>query len=208
MKTAIDATHAGHWSRLFGAITLLCLLCLLCACSTHPLGMDDEEWQQLSPEQRLQAREKQSELDRLAEQRRVAEAAARRDEAQRQMVELDVRRREARYGERLQCVLQPAQAWFNREWRPVEPLALDLVVGHEQMLTLRETERRTLHYSSRVHARFDGQQLTLCQHAHDQRNPGICVRELGTMVDYQRGVRRTVLADQFLRGQLRCNLVP
>lgn len=52
---------------------------LLTACSTHPMGMGDEEWQQLTPEQRLQAREKLLEHDRLTEQRRLAEAAARRE---------------------------------------------------------------------------------------------------------------------------------
>lgn len=38
--------------------------------------MGDEKWQQLTPEQLLRAREKQLEYDRLAEQRRHAEAAA------------------------------------------------------------------------------------------------------------------------------------
>lgn len=95
----------GAFFRLGAA---LALFVLLTACSMHPLGMGDEEWQQLSPKQRLQALENQLEFDRLAEQRRS----------------------------------------------------------------------------------------------------GICVRELGTFSDYRRGIRRTVVADEFLRGQLRCSLVP
>lgn len=200
--------QVSRFGAFFRLVTALALFVLLAACSTHPLGMGDEEWQQLSPEQRLQAREKQLEFDRLAEQRRQVEAAARREEAQRQAAELETRRHEARYGERLQCVLQPAEAWLNRQWREIEPLAFDLVTGYEQVLPLRETGRRTVRYSSRAHARFDGQQLLLCQYAQDQRRSGICIRELGTFADYRRGIRRTVEADQFLRGQLRCSLVP
>lgn len=194
--------------RFFRSTVALALFSLLAACSTHPLGMDDEEWRQLTPDKRLQAREKQLEHDRLAEQRRLAEAAARREEAQRQATELETRHREAHYGERLQCVLQPADAWLNRKWRAIEPLAFDLVAGSEQVLPLREAGRRTVRYSSRAHARFDGQQLTLCQYAQDQRHPGRCIRELGTFADYRRGIRREVVADQFLRGRLRCSLVP
>jgi len=126
----------------------------------------------------------------------------------RQAAEREGWRHEARYGERLQCVLQPADAWLNRKWRAIEPLAFDLVVGSEQVLPLRETGRQTVRYSSQGHALFDGQQLTVCQYARDQRHPGRCLRELGTFADYRRGIRREVVADQFLRGRLRCSLVP
>lgn len=189
------------------AAALLCCA-VLTGCSSYPLGMAEAEWLRLTPEQQLQAREKQLEHDRLAEQRRKAEADARQLEAQRQTAELQARRQDARYGERLQCVLQPAQAWLNRQWRPVEPLALDLVAGYEQALVLQEADRRTVRYSGRAFARFDGQQLTLCQQPQVQRHPGRCVRELGTFADYRRGIHREVEADQFLRGRLRCSLVP
>ena len=103
------------------AAALLCCA-VLAACTSYPLGMAEAEWLRLTPEQQLQAREKQLEVDRLSEQRRLVEAAARQEEAQRQAAELQARRQDARYGERLQCVLQPAQAWLDRQWRPVEPL--------------------------------------------------------------------------------------
>lgn len=104
--------------------------------------MAEAERLRLTPDQRLQVREKLLEHDRLAEQSREADAG--QLEAQRQAAELQARRQNALYGERLQCVLQPAQAWLNCQWRPVEPLALDLMAGHEQALVLQKADRRTM----------------------------------------------------------------
>jgi hypothetical protein len=195
-------------SKPIRSMVAMFLFFWLAACSTYPLGMSEAEWLELTPEQRLQVREKQLEHDRLNEQRRLAEAAARREEARQQAAELETRRQQARYGERLQCVLQPAEAWLNRKWREIEPLAFDLLVGHEQALPLQDADRRGVRYSSRAFARFDGQQLMLCQQPHEPRQRGRCLRELGTFNDYRRGIQREVEVDQFLRGRLRCSLVP
>ena len=89
-----------------------------------------------------------------------------------------------------------------------QPLAFDLVAGYEQPLQLQEVDRRGVRYSNRAFARFDGQQLTLCQQPQGKAYTGRCVRELGTFADYRRGIQREVEADQFLRGRLRCSLVP
>lgn len=203
-----NANFVSCFPQLIRSTVTIAVFSLLVACASHPLGIGDEEWQQLTPAQRLHARETQFEHDRAAEQRRAAEAVAREAEARQQATELETRRWEARYGERVQCVLQPAEAWLNRKWREIEPMAFDLVSGSEQVLPLREGGGRYVRYNSRAYARFDGQQLTLCQYAAHESNRGRCLRLLGTFADYRHGIHRQVAAEHFLRGRLRCGLVP
>ncbi|UZP66903.1 hypothetical protein N1030_15015 [Desulfovibrio mangrovi] len=61
-------------------ILFAALAALLCACVRNPLGMTDEEWQGLSSQQQMEAREKQAKLDleqqRLEDERRARVAAA------------------------------------------------------------------------------------------------------------------------------------
>ncbi|WP_409524011.1 hypothetical protein [Nitrincola sp. MINF-07-Sa-05] len=161
----------------------------------------------MSSEQQLQARQQQAERDKAADVRRSAEAAARQAEAARQAAEMEVKRSNAAYGERLQCVLQPAEAWLNRKWRAIEPQALDLVSGMELPLVLRQPSKGGVRYSSKAYARFNGQELTLCQYSESQSATGRCVRILGNSADYRRGIRQNFQVEQFLRGHLRCELV-
>ncbi|WP_419786587.1 hypothetical protein [Pseudodesulfovibrio sp.] len=66
----------------------ICLALLLSACASHPLGISDAEWNQLTPEQKLEAR-KQDEQNKLereklrrAEQKQREEAQLKEDIAQ------------------------------------------------------------------------------------------------------------------------------
>jgi hypothetical protein len=182
----------------------------LAACGTrHPLGIAEDQWQAMSTEQRLQAQEKQADLDRAADERRTVEARAREAEAARKQAELESQRRNARYGERLQCVLNDAEAQLFGKWRPIQPLALDLVKGANITLELVDASGHAVRYRTVAHAAFDGQTLSLCRDADDERrNLNFCLRVLGTFAGFQRGIHRRVDAERFLRGHLRCDLAP
>jgi len=199
----------GHPS-LASALTLLAGLILLSACATrHPLGMDDAQWQALSAEQRLAAQTQQAELDRATQERRAAEARAREAEARRQQAELESRRRAAAYGERVQCILDPAEARLSGKWRSIEPLALDLVKGLPVGVTLRSNDHRSLRYRATALAYFDGMTVSLCQSTASAAPSTLhCAKVSATQADYQRGLTRQVEAKRFVRGRLRCNLVP
>jgi len=67
---------------LASALSCLALLLLLLGCATHPLGMSDEEWNQLTPEQKLEAR-KQDEQNRLEREKLRQEERQRKEEEQR-----------------------------------------------------------------------------------------------------------------------------
>ena len=51
-------------------LVLLLLVCLA-GCTFHPLGMSDEEWAALSPQEKLAAREKQAEIDLKEQEMRL-----------------------------------------------------------------------------------------------------------------------------------------
>lgn len=70
-------------SGLALALSCLALFLLLLGCATHPLGMSDEEWSQLTPEQRLEAR-KQDEQNRLERERLRQEERQRKEAEQRE----------------------------------------------------------------------------------------------------------------------------
>ncbi|EXJ11405.1 MULTISPECIES: hypothetical protein [Nitrincola] len=84
------------------------------------------------------------------------EAPERLAESARQTAEMVVKRSNAAYCERLQCVLQPAEAWLNHKWRAIEPQALDLVSGIELLLVLRLSSQGGVRYSSKAYVRFNG----------------------------------------------------
>lgn len=67
--------------RAFFLCAQFLVFLFLAACATHPLGMSDEEWDRLTPEQRLEAR-KQDEQNQLERQKMRREEERRREEDQ------------------------------------------------------------------------------------------------------------------------------
>lgn len=193
----------------FKLITTLLLFALAGCAASYPLGIPESQWQTMSTEQRFQAQQKQAELDRAAAEQRAADARAREAEAVRQTAELDARRRDAKYGDRVQCVFSDAEAHLGGKWRSIEPVALDLVRGMEVALNLTEPSSHRVSYRTPAYARFDGQTLSLCRDAdNDRRNQSACVRVLGTFADYRRGIDHHIDSANFLRGRLHCDLAP
>lgn len=189
---------------------LAAVMFALAACGPrYPLGIDEALWQTMSAEDRIRAHEQQALLDRAAAERRAAEARAREAEAQHRQAVLAQARRDARYGERVQCVLADAEARLGGKWRRVEPVALDLVQGVPLPFDLTEPSGR-IRYRSPVHAKFDGQTVILCRGevGRERSDDRDCARMLGTQADYRRGMEAYINAPNFLRGHLRCDLVP
>src|SRR6056297_2714593 len=97
---------------LFGA------LLFLAGCGTHyPLDIPEGEWMEMSSQERQRAREKQAELEKAREKRRAAEAEARAAESLKWLKRREASREQARYGDRVQCVLSDAKAYVWDEWR-------------------------------------------------------------------------------------------
>ncbi|WP_417583944.1 hypothetical protein [Nitrincola sp.] len=189
-------------------ICLVLLLAGLSGCAArYPLGIPEEQWLLLTTQQQLTARSQQAALDQASQARREAEARAREAEAIKQAAELEQRRRDAGYGERVQCILESAEGYIRGRWEPVRPLAMDLVSGYAVELTLSDTRNR---YQQSVYAGFDGQVVSLCRSAQALQWSATseCIAMAATRQQLQRGVSRYLEQERLLRGTLYCDLVP
>lgn len=181
-------------------------LMLLSGCASYPLGMSEQEWQALTPQQQLDAREKQSELDQKAAERRAAEARLEAEREAQQQAELAQRKANAAYGERVQCVLQNAEYKEGKSWYALEPVGFDLVVGEIQPLSLVHIKNKRTQYTRTAYAGFNGQTVSICRYQSANSHSADCVRMVGTTLDYQRGLTRTLASRDYVRGTLRCGL--
>ncbi|WP_146164798.1 hypothetical protein [Desulfonatronum sp. SC1] len=193
---------------LFGGIAILFLLLLSCG-HRNPLDIPDAQWQMMTPEQQLQARNQQAELDRALVLRKAEEARQRAAEAEARKAELDAMRRNAPYGDRVQCVFEGAQTYFNRNWQPILPLGLDLVRGYEEAIVMEISSSEYLRMPIEAYALFDGQVVSLCRFSGDNTyRREHCAILVGTRRDFQQGIVAHVYASDFLRGRLRCDHPP
>lgn len=185
---------------------MVLLLSVVAGCGArYPLNIPEEQWLLMTPQQQLDARTQQAALDQAAHERRAAEARAREAEALKQAAELEERRRNALYGERVQCVLDPAEAYLRGRWDRVRPLAMDLVIGFDEDLDLRDLSGRS---AGRLRVGFDGQVVSLCSATSSTQFSRDCAQMFTTRQQLQRGVSQSVEQDKLIRGQLYCDLVP
>lgn len=195
------------WAFRMSAVLLLAFV-LACG-PRHPLGIPDDQWQMMTLEEQNIARVRQAELDRAAAEERAARARLRAAEAEARKAELEAMRRNAPYGDRVQCVFEGGQAYLNRNWHPVSTLGLDLVRGYEEEFTMDVASGRYSRMPILGYALYDGQTITLCRlPLEDTYRPEDCLRLVGTRRELQQGLDSFVSAPDFLRGRLRCDLPP
>ncbi len=192
-------------SSFINALLLLCFTAWLAGCGpSYPLGIAEQEWLQMSLEQRTQAYEKQAEFDHAARLKRIEQEQQRQQLLLQQQAQLEQQRQQSSYGERVQCVLDNAQVKLSGKWRDIEKLALDLPLNLPVAFTVHEDRDRS-RYSTNGNAFFDGQTVYLCRSM--QLNSD-CARLIGTRNDFRRSLQQQVASRDFLRGRLRCDLVP
>ncbi|WP_302139200.1 hypothetical protein [Halomonas alkalicola] len=185
------------------ALTAMLALLLAGCAARYPLAIPEAQWEAMTPAEQQQARAQQAALDRARAEQRAAEARAREEEARRDRLALEVRRQEARLGERVQCVLE-GELRTGSNWRPLAPVGIDAVSGMTAPVPLTTRDGR---YRQTAHATFDDQTVTLCRHERELERPGAdCAQLVGTQRDFARGLSGRVKTEGFLRGPLRCDL--
>ena len=189
-------------------MALLVLSLGLMACGPyHPMGISDEEWQTLSPELRMQAREQQVKVDKARAAERAEKARIRAEQEARQQAIVDERRANPQYGERVQCVLTNAEARLSSQWRSIETVAVDLVVGETKSMDVRHLRDGRTRYSRTGYASFDGQRVNMCLHAHSSPSSNQCASLIATTRQFDRGISQNISSKDFVRGAMRCDLV-
>lgn len=192
----------------------LMTLCLMGCAPQFPLGMQQAEWQALSPEQKLQAREAQAVLDeKEAERRRRERAEAEKMAAeQRRRRELRIERlyATAEFGDILQCRVDHPFVAAAGQWQAALPTAFQVVRGEERAL---EFVSREWGWSNFVWVRLsmDGLTLTLCpshQSVQTFTRTSACSRLTGTTYELTRGKSAKIEVPGYLLGESFCVLAP
>lgn len=181
------------------SIKLICLLFItlfLYGCTFHPLGIPDDEWLLMTPEQQLQARVKQAEIDEAARLRRLEQIAEEEAAAQR-LVQL---RSNAPLGDVVQCTFRDAKAKFGKgDWLPVQPTSFAIHRSEsDRSIHLPRQDRPSS--SADVHVAFDGLNVKVCRW-YDRD----CATLAGTERAFKNGYSQHIKVNGLMEGLLYCS---
>lgn len=185
-------------------LMVLSLTLTLGGCSMHPLSIPDEEWEQMTQKQRMEAYHEQAALDKAEQAARVREAELRAEEERHKRELLELRRQQARPGDLVQCVIEPLAYKQGKKWEPLQGVAFELVRGESQRLTLQDIDG----YSQTAWAVFStsGQTVALCKYESDTDDLDDCARLNATSRELARGTQRKLAYSPYFRGHMRCEL--
>ncbi len=188
-------------------LALASLALLVASCQSNPLGMSDEEWARLTPEQQMQARMKQADVNQANADRRAAERR------RRALLVAEERRRveriytSARYGDILECVVEGGIADFRPGWRGYDPAPFTLVRGETKFVPLRESGKGRRKFWTRLSA--DGLEVSVCARSGKRSRSRYCATISARSDDFSYGVSRPItINDVFQNATLVCAFRP
>ena len=175
------------------------MVLVLSACASYPLGMSEQEWQALSPEQQLTARERQAQLDQAERVRRAAAAEQRAERERAEQREYQQRLSQAQPGEVVQCVVNHGEGYYGGQWLSAEPAGVTLLRGFSQTLQVAQRDRPSR--SVQLEMEYVGASVRLCR--VNQRD---CSTIAATQNQFRQGVTRSVNIPRTLRGEIYCDI--
>lgn len=171
----------------------------LSACAMHPLGIDDDTWKSMTPEQQAQAYQQQEEIYAKQQAEREAREA-------KQQAEINHIKQNPQYGEYVQCTMTHVQYKDYRDWHKAEPFGFDAIKGQTLKTEINyyrnNDDRYTLNQS--LYVKFDGQSIRLCDNSTSSY--ANCATIIGTSRQYARGIKQTIDSKLF-KGVATCDMV-
>jgi len=188
-------------------LPLLLAPLLMSGCAAmNPLNIPDEEWAQMSTQQRLTARQTQAELTQARlesdRQRRHHEAQLAAQQAVFEQQEREQRFRQAHYGDILQCELSATRVRGSKGWRFVQPSEFTVMRADTRQIQLydyKDRVRKTLNVSFSERGK-----LELCIHPTHRH----CANFSWRQRKLSRGVQTPLHMGEKLHGQLYCEFKP
>lgn len=203
-------------SSLFATATVLLTGCL----TTYPLGMSEEEWLRLTPDQQYEARQEQAQRDHEYRQRRIEvgldqaeadlaaaqrELAASKEERRRLEDELrreqDYNRRNRRGIRPLECIIYDGTYDFYPGWRHYDPIRFEIQPAETRDLTV---HKKSSHMTGPMWVWFEpnGERLTFCEREpYSMDNDGLkrCTEIRGSYREFEDGINRSF----YIRDRMR-----
>lgn len=181
------------------------------ACGANPLGIDDDEWAQMSPAQQALATEKERELTAMRVDNPSgllvvpAPVGHAMDEGRRLRVE--ERRRRDRFGDTLTCHFEDIAATFEARWSVAYPVQTSITRGEFLAVPLTETasEERAvvwLDYSD------SGNTLRLCSDVSDRGHFLGCATMVAAYRDLVEGMQWQVTLPGVMEATVVCAFKP
>lgn len=174
---------------------------VLGGCTIYPLGIPEDQWQRMTPEQQHEARMEQARQDEAARERYELRQQQLLEAQQREHDERKQRLRQAVPGDVLQCRLDQVQINLGKKkWRTANPLAVELLQGETRDLLLERSDKTYQRRSATIS--FDRLTVRLCN-----VNRSDCAQLVATGRELQRG-REVAVSNKTLRARLKCQYPP
>jgi len=177
--------------------------------ASNPMGFSDEEWAALSPEQKYEARLKQSEVDEEKRKQRAREKALEEENKRQHKEMIALRYQNANYGDIVQCVMKRGVIDYPSGWSDAEPLGFTLVRGEDKELTSWSADKKS---SVPLFATFneDGMSINLCRFepSSSYRQRKYCGTLTATTRQLEKGTTQSFNIEKYMRGHLYCSLKP
>lgn len=181
--------------------TALLAAFVLGGCTIYPLGIPEDQWQRMTPEQQHEARMEQARQDEAARERYQLRQQQLLEAQQRERDEREQRLRQAVPGDVVQCRLDGVQIKLGKKkWRAANPLAVELLQGETLVLVFERSDKT--HQRRPATISFDRLSVSLCD---AQRSD--CTQLVATGRELQRG-REVGVSTKTLQARLKCQYPP
>jgi len=196
----------GGLMRIFRNSALGLLLAMITGCAQYPLGMTEEEWNSLSPQQQYDARQQQANLDAVAlkakQEERTRQATIKATEDDLRVEQLRSIYENPRFGDIQDCQLYNLLVDYHPGWRQTPTIYFSIARSEDKYVNLRSSDgKRTsklwLYY------REDGSALIACR-AKPSRMEYLSSKRCGKYSIGRYGAKHSVNIPDILRGELRC----
>lgn len=179
-------------------LTILSLL--IAGCSIHPLGISDETWQVMTPEQQANAYQKQADIDARLQAQKLAYK-------QQQAQEIANIKAHPQYGQYIQCVIKDGkyQSFIN-SWDDIQTFSFDAIKDKTTTanLTYYQNNNKFFNQSQELYISFTGTQIKICKDQNSFSND--CSVITATIPQYQKGINIKTTSG-IIKGDIRCDMV-
>lgn len=174
---------------------------VLSGCTLYPLGIPEDQWLRMTPEQQHEARMEQARQDEAARVRYEARLQRQHEQEQKERSEREQRLRQAVPGDVLQCTLDGIQINLRKnKWRAANPVAVELLQGESMDIVLERSDKSYQQRAARI--RFERLSVQWCDGGGRD-----CAVLAATGRELQRG-KQLKLDNRWLRGVLKCQYPP